>query len=172
MMSSLSLGRRIQVVTLLISVAALPALQADQAITIDGTGPAKKFDGIGAVSGGGGTSVLLKDYPEKQRAQILDLLFKPNFGASISALYVEIGGDGNSTQGSELSHAHFKGDANFRRGYGVVVDARGEGAQSRALARRLRLERAGLDRQRQFLFAGHVRLLRGLDSRFEVEPTG
>jgi galactosylceramidase len=92
-------------------------LRADQTVTIDGSGPTRKFDGIGAVSGGGGTSVLLKDYPETQRRQILDLLFKPDFGASISALYVEIGGDGNSTQGSELSHMHSRNDENYRRGY-------------------------------------------------------
>lgn len=92
-------------------------LWADQIIVVDGGGPAKRFDGIGAVSGGGGTSVLLKDYPETQRRQILDLLFKPNFGASISALYVEIGGDGNSTQGSELSHMHSREDENYYRGY-------------------------------------------------------
>ena len=54
-----------------------------QTITIDGTAGGKRFDGIGAVSGGGATSVLLKDYPEPQRSQVLDLLFKPNFGASI-----------------------------------------------------------------------------------------
>ncbi len=92
-------------------------LHADQTVTIDGVGPKRRFDGIGAVSGGGGTSVLLKDYPETQRRQILDLLFKPEFGASISALYVEIGGDGNSTQGSELSHMHASGDENYHRGY-------------------------------------------------------
>jgi len=45
----------------------------------------KRFDGIGAVNGGGATSVLLKDYPEPQRSQILDLMFRPKFGASISA---------------------------------------------------------------------------------------
>src|SRR4051812_20303501 len=60
----------------------------------------KLFEGIGVVEGGGGTGVLLKDYPEAQRSQILDLMFTPKFGASISALLVEIPGDGNSTQGS------------------------------------------------------------------------
>ena len=60
---------------------------------------------------------LLKDYPDKQRNEILDYLFKPDFGASISALYVEIGGDCNSTQGVELSHMHTRTDENYRRGY-------------------------------------------------------
>ena len=81
--------------------------RADQTITINGTAGGKSFDGIGAVSGGGATSVLLKDYPEPQRGQILDFLFKPDFGAAMSALFVEVPGDGNSTQGSELSHMHY-----------------------------------------------------------------
>lgn len=77
----------------------------------------KRFDGIGAVNGGGATSVLLKDYPEPQRSQILDMVYRPKFGASVSTLLVEIPGDGNSTQGSMPSHSHFRGDYNFRRGY-------------------------------------------------------
>ena len=77
----------------------------------------KRFDGIGAVNGGGATSVLLKDYPEPQRSQIMDLVFKPMFGASVSAMLVEVPGDGNSTQGSMPSHSHYRGDNNFMRGY-------------------------------------------------------
>jgi len=90
---------------------------AGQTIELIGTAGGKRFDGLGAVSGGGATSVLLKDYPEPQRSQILDLLFKPKFGASMSALFVEIPGDGNSTQGSELSHMHARNDENYHRGY-------------------------------------------------------
>jgi len=88
-----------------------------QNINIDGAAGGRRFDGIGAVSGGGATSVLLKDYPEPQRSQILDFLFKPDFGASISALLVEVPGDGNSTQGSESSHMHSRNDENYSRGY-------------------------------------------------------
>jgi len=88
-----------------------------QTININGDAGGKRFDGIGAVSGGGATSVLLKDYQEPQRSQVLDLLFKPNFGASISALLVEVPGDGNSTQGSESSHMHSRNDLNYSRGY-------------------------------------------------------
>ncbi len=90
---------------------------ADQTIDLKGDAGGKRFDGIGAVSGGGATSVLLKDYPEPQRGQILDLLFKPKFGASLSALLVEVPGDGNSTQGSEPSHMHSKEELNYSRGY-------------------------------------------------------
>ena len=88
-----------------------------QPVTLDGHAGGKRFDGIGVIDGGGGTSVLLKDYPEPQRSQILDLVYKPKFGASVSALYVEIPGDGNSTQGSMPSHAHMRNDLNYGRGY-------------------------------------------------------
>ena len=88
-----------------------------QTVRLSGSSTGKTFDGIGIVNGGGATSVLLKDYPEKQRAEILDLVFKPGFGASVSTLLVEIPGDGNSTQGSMPSHSHYRGDFNFRRGY-------------------------------------------------------
>src|SRR6185312_3553798 len=90
---------------------------ANQALVLIGDAGGKRFDGIGAVSGGGATSVLLKDYPEPQRSQVLDLLFKPKFGASLSALLVEVPGDGNSTQGAEPSHMHTKNDENYFRGY-------------------------------------------------------
>lgn len=93
---------------------AAPGLQV---IRINGDAGGKRFDGIGVVDGGGATSVLLKDYPEPQRGQILDLLYAPKFGASVSALYVEIPGDGNSTQGSMPSHMHARDDLNYARGY-------------------------------------------------------
>lgn len=88
-----------------------------QTITLDGNAGGKRFDGIGLVNGGGATSVLLKDYPEPQRSQILDMVYKPKFGASVNALFVEIPGDGNSTQGSMPSHKHTREDLNYSRGY-------------------------------------------------------
>ena len=51
------------------ALACLPAA-ADQVIALNGSAGGKVFDGVGAVSGGGATSVLLKDYPEPQRGQI------------------------------------------------------------------------------------------------------
>lgn len=86
-------------------------------VTLNGDAGGPRFDGIGVVDGGGATSVLLKDYPEPQRSQILDLLFTPKFGASVSALLTEIPGDGNSTQGSMPSHMHERDDLNYHRGY-------------------------------------------------------
>ncbi len=88
-----------------------------QTISLSATSTGKQFDGIGAVNGGGATSVLLKDYPEPQRSQIMDMVFKPMFGASVSTMLVEVPGDGNSTQGSMPAHSHYRGDANFMRGY-------------------------------------------------------
>ena len=92
-------------------------VSADQTVELNGAAGGKRFDGIGAVSGGGATSVLLKDYPEPQRSQVLDLLFKPKFGASMSTLLVEVPGDANATQGAEPSHMHTRDDLNYSRGY-------------------------------------------------------
>ena len=54
----------------LLATEALPA--GAQVVELNGTAGGKRFDGIGVVNGGGATSVLLKDYPEPQRSQILD----------------------------------------------------------------------------------------------------
>ena len=54
----------------------------------DEAGFGRVLDGFGGISGGGGCSRLLIDYPETQRNQILDYLFLPNFGASLSILKV------------------------------------------------------------------------------------
>jgi len=48
---------------------------AGQTIVIDGESKGRIFDGVGAISGGGGNSRLLIDYPEPYRSQILDYLF-------------------------------------------------------------------------------------------------
>ena len=56
-----------------------------QTIHLSSEATGKQFDGIGAVNGGGATSVLLKDYPEPWRSQIMDMVYKPMFGASVSA---------------------------------------------------------------------------------------
>ena len=85
-------------------------------IKIEGSGNGRIFEGIGAVSAGA-SSRLLIDYPEPQRSQILDYLFKPNYGASLQHLKVEVGGDTNSTNGSEPSHMRARTDENYDRGY-------------------------------------------------------
>jgi O-glycosyl hydrolase len=91
--------------------------QADSAITIDGSSGGRVFDGVGAISGGGGNSRLLIDYPEPQRTQILDYLFKPGYGAAVQILKLEIGGDTNTTSGAEPSHEHTRGAVDCNRGY-------------------------------------------------------
>ena len=108
------------------AAAPAPAAQSIQTVQLKGDAGGRRFEGFGVVDGGGGTSVLLKDYPEPQRSQILDLIYKPKFGASVSVLYVEIPGDGNATQGSMPSHMHTRGDLDYDRGYiwWVMTEAR------------------------------------------------
>ncbi|XDV43033.1 hypothetical protein PO909_011585 [Leuciscus waleckii] len=83
----------------------------------DKIGLGRSFDGIGGLSGGGATSRLLVNYAEPYRSQILDYLFKPKFGASLQILKVEIGGDAQTTDGTEPSHMHYEDDENYFRGY-------------------------------------------------------
>jgi hypothetical protein len=102
----------------LLAVTVTPAHAATTtSVTVDGSKGGRTFDGIGAISGGGGNSRLLTDYPATQRSQILDYLFKPDYGAGLQILKVEIGGDANSTDGSEPSIEHTKGTVNCNAGY-------------------------------------------------------
>ena len=96
--------------------AASPAVAEPTSITIDGSSPGRTFDGVGALSAGA-TTRLLVDYPEPQRGQILDYLFKPGYGAALQILKVEIGGDTNSTDGAEPSHMRSPDSVDCNRGY-------------------------------------------------------
>jgi len=93
-----------------------------QTITVDGNDTGRTFEGVGMLSAGA-SSRLLYDYPEPYRSDILDLLFKPYYGASLPQLKVEMGGDVNSTDGSELCYAHSREEFRhpkpyyFDRGY-------------------------------------------------------
>ena len=90
----------------------------------DGTG--RIYEGIGALSAGA-SSKLLMDYPPEVQDKLFDLLFKPKFGASLQVIKVEIGGDVNSTDGTEPSHAHTRtehlnpDETFFQRGYEWMV---------------------------------------------------
>lgn len=75
-------------------VFAQPAIST--AITLNGASSGRAFDGIGAISGGGNSRLLI-DYADPYRSQILDYLFKSNYGANLQILKVEVGGDTNST---------------------------------------------------------------------------
>ena len=66
-------------------------------ITIDG---ASRWEGFSKGSVVQDPSAFLLDYPEPFRSDILDYLFKPNFGAGLQHIKVEIGGDVNSTCGA------------------------------------------------------------------------
>ncbi len=92
------------------------AQSATKDVVLDGKSKGAIFDGLGAVSAGA-SSRLLMDYPEPYRSQILDYLFKPDYGASLQHLKVEIGADVNSTDGSEPSHMRTRDDHNYTRGY-------------------------------------------------------
>jgi O-glycosyl hydrolase len=96
--------------------AAARATAPDQTIAVDGTSQGRVFDGVGALSAGA-SSRLLIDYPPTERSAILDYLFKPGYGASLQILKVEIGGDTNSTDGTELSHETQQGQVSCDTGY-------------------------------------------------------
>ncbi|KAA6301095.1 MAG: hypothetical protein EZS26_002743 [Candidatus Ordinivivax streblomastigis] len=96
--------------------------QSTQLIVIDLSQKGRVFEGLGALSAGASTRLLI-DYEDPYRSDILDYLFKPGFGANLQHLKVEIGGDANSTSGTEPSHARTKEEYQnpqpryFDRGY-------------------------------------------------------
>src|SRR3569832_800776 len=105
------------IVMALIALTLSPVGHGQQTVVVlDGTSKGRIFDGLGAASAGA-SSRLLIDYPEPQRTQILDYLFKPAYGAALQHLKVEIGADVNSTDGSEPSHMRNPSDHDSSRGY-------------------------------------------------------
>jgi Glycosyl hydrolase family 59/Galactocerebrosidase, C-terminal lectin domain len=109
----------ISVIVGVIGIALLGAAFAGTgtSIVIDGTQAGPTFQGVGAISGGGGNSRLLIDYPEPQRSQILNYMFSVGYGATIELLKLEIGGDANSTDGAEPSVEHTPGTIKCNSGY-------------------------------------------------------
>ena len=97
-----------------------------QSFDLDVSQRGVEFTGIGALSGGGGVTRLLLDYPSDIQQDILDLLFTPNSGAALQHIKIEMGGDTQSTEGTEATHERFRGDLNCTRGYEwwVVQEAR------------------------------------------------
>ena len=98
-------------------------------VHIDGNGPGRVFEGIGGVTSNGMTR-LLRDYPPRQQQEILDYLFRPQFGASLHVLKVEIGSDANGTAGTEPSHMRSEQDFDITRGLGSMVRPSGQRPQS------------------------------------------
>ncbi|CAG5119299.1 unnamed protein product [Candidula unifasciata] len=92
-------------------------VSADVYAVDDSVGVGRRYDGIGGLSGGSATSKLLIGYPQKQRDEVLDYLFKPKFAGSLQILKVEIGGDAQASDGTEASHMHVEWEENYQRGY-------------------------------------------------------
>lgn len=92
------------VAVVLCAVLACSAAAGTRTVNVNGTDEGRAFEGIGAVSAGANSRLLI-DYPEPYRSDVLDFLFKPKFGAAFQHLKVEIGGGTNSTSGAEPSHA-------------------------------------------------------------------
>ena len=139
---------------LLCSSATPPVHGQMKTVIIDGSSKGRIFDGIGALSAGA-SSRLLIDYQEPYRSQILDYLFKPGYGAALQHLKVEIGGDVNSTDGSEPSHMRMPADRNYTRGYEwwLMQEARKRNPQ--IISGYASLGCSGMDRTRQLLLAGY-----------------
>ena len=91
-------------------------------IHIDPRHVGPQLDGLGGVSAGTGPRLLV-DYPPEQRSAVLDYLFLPTFGASLQVLKVEIGGGGDSTEGTEASHEPERGQLQPTAGYELWVAA-------------------------------------------------
>ena len=89
-------------------------------IPLTPAGIAHTYTGHGGLSAGA-SSRLLMDYNESVRSDILDMLFKPQWGLGLHLLKVEIGGDDQSTDGSEPSHSHYHGDLSCTRGYELML---------------------------------------------------
>jgi Glycosyl hydrolase family 59 len=86
-------------------------------VTGTGAGGDRLYQGVGAVLGGGGNARYLMDYPEPERGQMLDYLFKPGYGAALQLLKLEIGGGANSSDGAEPSVEPVRGPVNCDAGY-------------------------------------------------------
>jgi len=85
----------VQLMLTLAAVACIVPFAAAFSYTIDGSSKYRTFDGIGGLSGGGATSRLLPSYEEARRNEILDFLFKPNFGANLHIAKVEVSSSAN-----------------------------------------------------------------------------
>ncbi len=99
-----------------------PSMAPAVTLELNGNLTGRTFQGIGGLSAGA-SSRLLYDYPRRQRRAVLNYLFKPHFGAGYQILKVEIGGDVDSTDGSEPSFARTPSEfthpkaSYFHRGY-------------------------------------------------------
>ena len=150
-------GRALSLVAVVIAatagavVAAAPA-QAATAITINGTSGGRVFDGVGAISGGGGNSRLLIDYPEPPA--------RPDPGLPVQAglrrracrsSRWRSAATPTPPSGAEPSHEHTRGDVNCNRGYEWWLMEQAKARNPNIKLVGPGLGRARLDRQRQLL---------------------
>lgn len=99
-------------------------------ITVNGdaanTNPASAYRGLGAVTGNN-SSRLLMDYKEKNPDrywEIMNLLFKKDYGAGLTHVKIEFGTDVNSSSVTEPSTMRAEDEkANVRRGAGFMFAA-------------------------------------------------
>jgi hypothetical protein len=77
----------------------VPPGKAHTQLLDDTKGLGLRWEGIGAISAGA-TSKLLMDYDPAVVSDILDFLFKPNFGLNVDILKVEMGGQYYTTSDS------------------------------------------------------------------------
>jgi hypothetical protein len=90
-------------------------ISPDASLQLASSATDETFDGIGGIVD---SAPLLYAYPEPQRSQILDYLFKPNYGQAVQVLKLEIGGDSNTTVDSESAYQHSLNDTpNVMNGY-------------------------------------------------------
>jgi len=109
-------GAMLAIALLTLSLSVVAARGQQTSVILNGNGSGRVFDGLGGVSAGA-SSRLLIDYPEPQRSRILDYLFKPGYGAALQHLKAEIGADVDSTDGSEPSYMRSPTDHSSARGY-------------------------------------------------------
>ncbi len=93
--------------------------QTRATVRIDGKSKGRRWGGIGSAPSNA-MGRMLQFYPEEIQNDLLDLFFKPNFGMALTHLKVEVGGDNNSTSGTEPAFAHTREEfakPDFKRGY-------------------------------------------------------
>jgi hypothetical protein len=88
-MVSLSLSLALLLVSAVASASSSSSSSSGASVTgeLNGQGNGMVYDGHGGLSAGA-SSRLLYDYAEPQRSQILDFLFKPNYGANLHMVKV------------------------------------------------------------------------------------
>jgi len=102
-------------VSLLAAMAAASSAAAAAPLPIDSTRCGRMYEGIGGLLNS--DAPWLKGYPEAQRSDILDALFKPSWAGGLQVLKLEVGGDGHSTINTESSHRHTEAETpSFKRG--------------------------------------------------------